>query len=102
MSEPLSPQDKKLYMQEYKHAADLFERALKEAQKSDNPYQKEAFKQVMDKAMHVLEETAGELAKGKLLDHNKKIAEDFAAYRNDPEKSFDQLVRDLEKAKKSI
>ncbi|OGN65458.1 MAG: hypothetical protein A3E80_05910 [Chlamydiae bacterium RIFCSPHIGHO2_12_FULL_49_9] len=102
MTEALNPEDKKLYMQEYKHAADLFERAAKEAQKSDNPYQKEAFKQVMDRAMHVLEETAGELAKPNLLKHNQKIAEDFEAYKKDAPQSFDQLVRDLEKAKKSV
>jgi uncharacterized protein with ATP-grasp and redox domains len=102
-SGPISPRDKKMYEQEFKHAADLFQRSLSEYSKSDNPYQKEEFKEVMDKAMRVLNETAQELTRKELLKQNQKIEQDWAAYQQDGSvSSQEKLNSDLEKAKKTI
>ena len=65
---PIGPQDQRAYEIEYKHGADLFQRALDQYSKSDNPYQKAEFKDVMDQAMNVLNETAKELMRSELLD----------------------------------
>ena len=101
--EPLSPRDKQLYQQEFKHAADLFQRSLDQYAKSDNPYQKEEFKEVMDKAMRVLNETAQELMKNELLKQNEKIAQDWATYQqNESVDAQKQLSKDLDKAKRSV
>ncbi len=99
----LSPEEKKLYEQEYRHGADLFQRALTEYSKSENLYQKEQFKDVMDKAMVVLNETARELKRQELLKQNKTIEKDYAAYQSHPDdRSQGALNADLDKAKKSI
>ena len=100
---PITPREKKMYEQEYKHGADLFQRALQQNNTSDNPYQKEQFGEVMDKAMQVLNETARELKRKDLMDQNKLIAQDYKAYQNNPnDQVSSKLKQDLDKAKKSI
>lgn len=100
---PLSPQDKKLYRQEYLHSVDLFQRALNEYSNSDNVYQKEEFKGVMDMAMQVMNETARELKNPNLLAQNQKIAEELMKYEEDPSSPLQaDLVNDLNQAKRSV
>lgn len=103
-SAPITPREQKMYEQEYKHGAQLFQKALQSYVKSDNPYQQEEFSQVMDKAMRVLNETAQALNKKALLDQNKDIEKDFAAFNNKPSEqaAFEKLNHDLDQAKKSI
>ncbi len=100
----IDPRDRKMYEQEYKHGADLFKRALDQYTKSENPYQQAQFKDVMDKALRVLNETASELMRKELQSNNDTIAKDYAAfqrYPNDPN-TVEKLNKDLDKAKKSI
>lgn len=102
-SGPITPREKKMYEQEYKHGADLFQRALDQYKKSDNPYQKEQFGEVMDKAMRVLNETARELKRSDLLKQNQMIAKEYDSYKNNPNEDIaSKLTKDLDKAKKSI
>ena len=74
---PITPRETKMYEQEYKHGAQLFQKALQQYVKSDNPYQQEEFHQVMDKAMRVLNETAGELNRKALLEQNSRSRSHF-------------------------
>jgi hypothetical protein len=100
----ITPREKKMYEQEYVHGAKLFQKALQQYAKSDNPFQKEEFREVMDKAMNVLNETARELKAKALVDQNTKISQDYAAFTDQPanDQVVDRLNQDLEKAKKSI
>jgi hypothetical protein len=101
---PLGHNDKKMYEQEYKHSADLFKRALDQYNKAENPYQKNEFKEVMDKALQVMNETANELMRKELLKQNDQIAKDYANFQKFPgdEDTQDKLNSDLDKAKRSI
>ncbi|MBS0624879.1 MAG: hypothetical protein JSS32_02375 [Verrucomicrobia bacterium] len=100
---PLSPQEKREYELEYKHGADLFKRALDDYSKSDNIFQKAEFKDVMQQAMQVLNDTAAELKRQELLKQNQAIQKDFAAFQDkDDDASISKLSKDLDKAKKSI
>lgn len=101
---PLGPREKKMYEQEYKHGADLFQRALDQYTKSENPYQQAEFKGVMDKAMTVLNQTASELMRKELKAQNDAIAKDYATFQKFPKDpdTLDKLNSDLDKAKKSI
>lgn len=101
---PLGPRERKMYEQEYKHSADLFKRALEQYNKAENPYQQNEFKDVMDKAMQVLNETARELMRQELQKQNDQIAKDYANFQKFPEDqdSVNKLNRDLDKAKRSI
>lgn len=101
---PIDPHDKKMYEQEYKHSADLFKRALDQYAKSDNPYQKAEFNDVMQRAMDVLNETAAELMRKELKTQNDAISKDYATFQNSPDNpdTQEKLAKDLEKAKKLI
>lgn len=103
-SGPLSPRDIKMYEQEYKHSADLFKRALDQYSKSEDPYQQAEFKDVMDRAMQILNETAQELMRKELQKQNDVIAKDYSNFQKFPgnEDTINKLNEDLEKAKKSI
>ena len=102
-SGPITPREKLLFEKEYKQGATLFEKALKQTNKSDNPYQKEQFGVVMNKAMEVLNQAAGELKRTDLIEHNAKIAKDLKAYKAKPtEEQMKILMQDLSAAKKSL
>ncbi len=100
----IGPKERKMYEQEYKHSADLFKRALDQYNKADNPYQKNEFKQVMEKAMQVMNETAQELMRKELLKQNEQIAQDYATFQKFPEDGDTQgkLSKDLDRAKRSL
>jgi hypothetical protein len=99
-SSPISPADRKMYEQEYKRGADLFQKTLDQYTQSTNPFQKEEYKDVMNKAMDVLNQAAAALKKQDLLKQNQKIAQDFATFQKSEDS--DKLKTDLDKAKKSI
>jgi hypothetical protein len=101
---PITPRERKMYEQEYAHGAQLFQKALQQYVKSDNPFQQEEFHQVMDKALKVLNETAAQLNRKPLLEQNAKIAKDYAAFNDSPEDSntYQKLNHDLDQARKSI
>lgn len=101
---PLNPHDRKMYEQEYKQSADLFKRALDQYTKSDNPFQQAQFKDVMDKAMQVMQETANELLRKELVKQNEQISKDYDNFQQYPgdEDTIEKLQRDLDKAKKSL
>src|SRR5690606_13747678 len=102
-SGPLSSQDRKAYEREYLQGADLFERALDQCSKAEGMYQQEAFKDVMQRAMQVLNEAARGLKREDLQKQNEKIAQDFESY-NDRKDALAQrvLMEDLEQAKKKV
>lgn len=99
---PITPHEQKMYEQEYKHGARLFQKALHQYTQSDNPFQQDEFHQVMDKAMKVLNQTAAELHRKALLEQNAKIEQDYAAFNDKPEDSsaLEKLKQDLEQARR--
>jgi len=98
----IQPRDRKLYEGEYKQATDLFQRSLNEYSKSNNIYQKEEFKNVMQQALQILNDTAAELKRQDLLKQNEKIAQDFNTFKSDDAHSPKQLEADLNQAKKLV
>ena len=100
---PLSPQDKRAYEAEYRHGHDLFKRALDDYSHSKNMFQKAEFKEVMGKAMKVLNETAAELQRKELQQQNERISQDFASFdEQDNSTNISQLTKDLDNAKRSV
>ena len=99
----ISPREKQMYEKEYQHGAALFEKALEQTCKSNYQPQKEQFREVMNKAMTVLNQAAKELKNNELIAQNKKIEKDFEAFKKDP--TLDRanvLKEDLNTAKGSI
>jgi hypothetical protein len=100
---PLKPEDKKAYEAEYRQGLDLFKRAMTEYGNADEIHKKEAFKEVMERALQVLNETARELKRPDLMTQNQQIAHDLETYENAGDKdSKSQLAQDIKQAKKTI
>lgn len=98
---PISPRDRVQYEQEYRRGVDLFQRALTEYSKTDEIHKKDAFREVMDRAMQVLNETARELKRSDLMDQNQKIAQSFQLLQEN-EADGAKLTKDLKDAKKTV
>lgn len=100
----INPSDKKMYEQEYRHGAELFQKAVSEYAKSTNPFQKAEFKDVMEKSLNVMNETASALMRKSLQKQNDVIAQDYAIFSKDPDDKFIQqkLTQDLARAKRSV
>ena len=98
---PLTPRDKVLYEQEYRRGVDLFQRALNEYNKADDIYKKDAFREVMDRAMQVLNETARELKRTDLMTENQKIAQSYDGLQSN-ETDASKLAQNLKEAKKTV
>lgn len=95
--------EQKVYKQEYREGAILFDKALHLVEKANNPEKKEMLGQVMEKAMLVLNQSAQALKNEHLKQQNEKIEKDFIAYKSHPGKEeIETLSKDLEKAKKSL
>lgn len=98
------PQDlKHVYKQEFMEGANLFEQSFSQYQNSQIPAQKEAFKDVMKKALNVMNETA-KLCLSKEAQKNEaqlnNSFEEFSSNQNpqtmqDLSKSIDNLKNNL-------
>lgn len=101
---PITPREVKMYEEEYKRGAKLFQDALEAYKGSDNPYQQAEFQKVMDQAMNVLNEAAQGLNRKALMEQNSKIEKDYSAFNDTPKDSrtLSELSGDLERAKKSV
>lgn len=95
---PLSPEEKRSYEKEYKQGVDLFQRALTEYSKAEEVNKKQAFKEVMDRALQVLHETSRELHRSDLEKQTDKIDRDYQAFQDGGSKS--DLTKDLKEAKR--
>jgi hypothetical protein len=100
----VSPQDNnKLYAEEYHHGVNLFKRALNDYSTAQEVHKKDAFREVMDKALQVLNETAAGLKRQDLMEKNEKIKTDYDSYQaSQKEDAKIALTNDLDQADKSV
>ncbi|OGN55278.1 MAG: hypothetical protein A3D96_06835 [Chlamydiae bacterium RIFCSPHIGHO2_12_FULL_44_59] len=103
-SGPIHPDDKKMYEQEYKQGANLFQKALRQYQKSDNTFQQAEFKDVMHRALGVMNDSAQGLIRKDLEAKNQQIQKDFDTFQQFPEDpdTIKQLNKDLDDARHSL
>lgn len=91
----INPQQQEVYKQEFAQGADLFQKSLAEYQNSNIPAQKEAFKDVMQKAMQVMNETA-KLCLSK--EAQKKEEQVNANFQNFQAQESPENIKDLSKS----
>jgi hypothetical protein len=100
---PVTPNEKKQYEEEYQQSVQLFQNALNQNAEAQNPYQQQQYQDVMEQAMHILNQAARGLKRSDLLAQNRRIADDYQAYLNNPSQEAQQkLIQDLNTAQKSI
>ena len=94
------------YITEFKKSAHLFEDALKEYQQTpaDEVVKRQAFKEVMDRALQVMSETAMETCrKSNQQQLEKKLEEDYQKFEKDyNDKNKEALNKDYENLLKDI
>ncbi|MBI2743411.1 MAG: hypothetical protein HYX48_05785 [Chlamydiales bacterium] len=95
--------DIQMYAQEYKRGIDLFQRALIEYNSADEVHKKDAFREVMDRALQVLNETAQGMKRDDLVAQNQKIAQDFQTYQNSHSPKDEKVLeKDLNQARRAL
>lgn len=91
------------YKQEYQEGVDLFDKSFKEYMKSQEPHQKAKFKDVMDKALDVMNKAAMQALSEEQKKLNENVHKDYDAFMKSPgQKSGAKLEKDVEDLKKSI
>ncbi len=91
------PEDLPVYKQQFKEGLNLFQQALEEYQKSEEFHQKNSFKEVMDKALNVLNETAIVVLKKKSSVEGQ-FEKDYKIFIHDAsDENYAQLKKDLDK-----
>lgn len=96
----VNPRAEKLYKTEYHHGANLFDKALVQANKSTYGPQKKEFSGVMNIALEVLNQSARELKNQALIEQSQIISDKYKAYQQNPNKeNFEALRHELQKAK---
>jgi Skp family chaperone for outer membrane proteins len=97
----LSPELKATYTDEFKRGVDLFRRSLNEYQSTDAGPKKDKFKEVMDEALEVINDTA----KAILSSHSQKTAQlqkDYQDLIAGSPNAYQALSKDIENLKKSV
>lgn len=91
------------YKQEFQEGMDLFEQSFQEYLKSTEPNQKAKFKDVMDKALDVMNKAASQCLNDMQLQKNEKLHEDYDKYINSlSDQNTKKITKDLDDLKKTI
>jgi hypothetical protein len=97
----ISPHDKSLYKQDFSKAVDLFQQSLQAYEQSKIPAQKEEYKDVMDKCLQVIKETAREAIRQEAQKQVNQMNKDYQNFiSNDTPATYKQLNNDLNALKK--
>lgn len=84
------------YRDEFIHSIDLFERGLQGYGQSNIENQKAKFKEVMDRASHVMRETAPQCLNSTDQEQVKQLQEDFQAFsKNASSEMMKKLQNDI-------
>lgn len=98
-SRPINPEDRAVYKQDFSESLSLFQKSLEEFNQSNIPAQKEAFKDVMRDAMHIMNQTAQICLDKHAQKEESMLNSDFQAFLNNasPEniKKLDNRAKDL-------
>lgn len=101
--ESITPQMRQTYKEECARGVKLFQDSLKEFQKSQIPAQKEEFKDVMDKALQVIRETASMCLSKEMQKEETTLESDYNSYIANPTpEGLNKLNNDLEQFQKNV
>ena len=99
----VSPQRRGIYKQECYRGVKLFQESLDEYQKSTLEAQKEKYRDVMEKAMEVIRETAAQCLSQELQKEEKNLQKDYSNFMSNPSPTnLQKLQQDLTNFEKRI
>jgi hypothetical protein len=100
---PVSHQMRETYMKQCSRGVSLFQETLKEYQKSQIDAQKEEYKDVMEKALKIIKETAAQALSQEMQKEELQLEKDYKNYIANPSQdNLNTLTRDLKHFKKEI
>lgn len=97
----ISPDLKQVYKQDFLEGTNLFEQSFQQYQQSQIPAQQEAFKDVMKKAMTVMNETAKLCLNKEAQKSEEKVNQNFEKFEENPNpqtmEDLNNSIKDLKK-----
>ncbi len=99
----ITPQQKAQYRQEFKHGASLFEKSFNEYLHADSDNKKVLLKDVMERTLQVMNETAKYVLSQKKLEQENKLEQDYQNFiSNESPDSAKQLQSDIDKLQRGL
>lgn len=99
----ISPQQRAMYKQEFERGASLFKQSFEEYMSSDNDNKKTLLKDVMDRSLQVMNETAKYVLSQRKLEQENKLEEDYGNFiSNESPDTAKQLKTDIDKLQKGL
>jgi hypothetical protein len=95
------PEWRAQYKQDFSRSVDLFQRSLEEYEKADEVHKKAKFKEVMDKALQVMNETAKGALSTEAEKQKEQLEKDYQHFiaQNTPE-NYQKVTEDVADLKK--
>jgi hypothetical protein len=99
----ITPEMRETYKQEFAHGVNLFKRSLDEYEKTKEGNKKAAFKDVIGKALHVMNETARLCLTKETQGEAAKLNQDYQTFlqQENPD-TYEQLSQDISKIERSL
>lgn len=102
-SSGIPPDQMQIYKQDFAQAANLFQQSLSEYQKSTIPAQQQAFKEVMQKAMNIMNEISQICLSQSAQKKEVNLNQTFQEFENNPSAANAQaLNQSINKLNKSL
>ncbi len=99
----ITPQEKAMYRQEFARGASLFKQSFEQYLSSDNDNKKTLLKDVMDRALQVMNETAKYVLSQKKLEQENKLEQDYGNFiSNESPDTIKELQSDIDKLRKGL
>lgn len=100
---PISPELRATYKQEFAHSVDLFKRSLTEYENAHEAHKKDMFKDVMAKALNVMNETAQQALNKSALNQKTQLEQDYQNFlANATPENTQKLNKDIQSLERSL
>jgi hypothetical protein len=83
-SKPITPQARAIYKEECVRGVSLFQKTLQEYQKSQIDAQKAQYKDVMEKALQIIQETAAQCLSQEMQKEQLQLGKDYEQFTANP------------------
>ena len=101
--EGITPQARAIYKEECVRGTSLFQKTLQEYQKSQLDAQKEQYKDVMEKALQIIRETAAQCLNQEMQKEEMQLEKDYQQFIANPSpENLKMLNDDLQHFKKKM
>jgi hypothetical protein len=99
----IPPDIRATYKQEFSRSVDLFQKSLQEYEKADELHKKAKFKDVMDKALQIMNETAQACLSKKAHAEKNQLEKDYQNFiQHDNSETYGKLNDDIDHLKDSL